>query len=227
MGYAVVLLSGGVDSTTALYLASMRHSGIAAVSFDYKQHHRRELEQAKRIADAAGASHITIPFSYSPASALTDGSGDSSSVPDTTYSQIEGKSPSYVPFRNGMLISMGAAYAVEQGAEALYVAAHAEDAANWAYADCTPAFVGAMSAAVLIGTYNEVMVRAPFLEYNKPEIVRLGAELGVPYELTYSCYRGGELHCGACPTCHARHTAFVVAEVDDPTVYASKPRVDL
>lgn len=228
MGTAVVLLSGGVDSTTALYFARERHDAVYAVSFDYHQHHKRELDQATYIAATAGlAMHQIIPFKWVPNSALTDDTPDSASVPDVTYGEIEGRSPSYVPFRNGMLLSTAAAFAAEHGASALYIGAHAEDAANWAYADCTPAFIGAMSAAVLIGTYNQVMLRAPFLESTKEEIIRIGTALGVPYELTYSCYRGGQIHCGACPTCHARHTAFVSAGVADPTMYEKAPRVTI
>lgn len=225
MSEAVVLLSGGVDSTTALYLAKTRHTEVMAVSINYGQHHQVELDRAWQMTRAAGVNHRIVDLGWSPHSALTDGTEGSSEVPDQTYDEIKGQSPSYVPFRNGTMLSVAAAVAVEHGCDSLYIGAHAEDAANWAYADCTPAFIGAMSAAILIGTYNQVMLRAPFLESTKEAIITVGMEHGVPYHLTYSCYRGYDLHCGACPTCHARHAAFVQAGYRDPTVYENQPRV--
>jgi 7-cyano-7-deazaguanine synthase len=195
------------------------YESVVAVGIDYHQNHSRELVAAKQIAAQAGVYDfklLSVP--QMPSSALTDGS-HSENVPDVTYREIEGQSPSYVPFRNGLLISLAAGVAEEYQASAVFLGAHAEDGANWSYADCTPPFVGAMSAAVSIGTYNRVTVRSPFLEWQKHEIVQVGTRLGVPFELSYSCYRGGELHCGRCPTCYARQEAFSKAGVVDPTSY--------
>jgi len=215
---AVVLLSGGIDSATALYVAAQTHEHIVAVGIDYNQNHSRELVAARQIAQQAGVEFQVRSVPQMPASALTDGS-HSSQVPDVTYREIEGQSPSYVPFRNGLLISIAAGVAEEYQASSVYVGAHAEDRAGWAYADCSPGFVGAMSAAVLIGTYNRVSLRAPFLEMEKHEIIKWGVKMGTPFELSYSCYRGGELHCGKCPTCYARQEAFARAKITDPTSY--------
>src|SRR5690606_31659982 len=124
-------------------------------------------------------------------------------------------------FRNGLLLSnLAAIAAADPEAEAIYIGTHAEDALAMAYPDCTLMFIGAMASAVYIGTYHKIQLHAPFIESMKADVVKKGHELGVPYELTWSCYRGEGVHCGACPTCHARKEAFRLANVVDPTVYA-------
>jgi 7-cyano-7-deazaguanine synthase len=167
-------------------------------------------------------------------------------VPDISYDQIKGVSPTYVPFRNGMMLSTLASHIAgrhfDPSQEALksledpeheyknpdfnrdvviYFGAHAEDAQNWAYPDCTPEFIGAMANALYIGTYYKLRLVAPFQHMSKDRIISRGAELNTPYYLTWSCYRGGGLHCGVCATCRARKLAFIAAGVQDPTTYAA------
>lgn len=224
MAKAYVLLSGGIDSTTCLYMAHQEYNGdVAAVSVDYGQRHVRETLCAHDICEDLGVDHVTIPLATPMQTMLTDAS---IKVPDIKYDDIKGVSPTYVPFRNGQLISILTAYAVQdKDAQALYFGAHAEDAANWAYPDCTPEFIGAMQNAVYIGTYQQLRLVAPFTNSTKAEIVRKGTSLGVPYGKTWSCYKGEELHCGECPTCYARWEAFVQAAVTDPTQYANTSKL--
>lgn len=223
-GKAFVLLSGGVDSSTCLYAAAFRDgfgpSRTIGVSVQYGQRHSRaEVGKASEICDELGCDHevIHIPM---PSGGLTDPQGE---IPDISYDEIQGVSPTYVPFRNGLLIATlaGIAHAKGGRGSAVYHGAHAEDARGGAYPDCTLEFIGAMAAAVEKGTYGEVQLKAPFIQSLKHEIILLGTKLGVPYEKTWSCYRGGEIHCGTCPTCRARKQAFFEASVPDPTQYAA------
>jgi 7-cyano-7-deazaguanine synthase len=148
-------------------------------------------------------------------------------------------SPTYVPFRNGTMLAAIAAYAQQwvnkfldtlekdkahfdspEDLAAIYYGAHSEDAANWAYPDCTPEFNGAMANAIYIGTYRQIRLVTPLQWLTKEEVVRLGTRLGVPWENTWSCYKGELHHCGVCPTCRSRRQAFTAAGVVDPTYYA-------
>jgi 7-cyano-7-deazaguanine synthase len=144
-------------------------------------------------------------------------------IPSAAYADLEGVSPTYVPFRNGNLISAAASVAVQMNCSAVVTANHANDWANWAYPDCSPEFIGAMANALWVGTYQQVRLVSPFLHRTKGEIAAVGAVLNVPYELTRSCYTEAELHCGTCPTCRERHEAFAEALYPDPTVYAHQP----
>jgi len=267
---AFVLLSGGLDSTTCLYKAihdfapkDMNHGygdleliqayiadggtvdWVEAVSIDYGQRHIKEAEQAHIICDQLGIKHSIINLKGimdGPQVMLTDRNVE---VPNISYDEIKGVSPTYVPFRNGTMLAALTAhaqkYVMGQISEdqvfndledkeystakakdlvGIYFGAHAEDAHNWAYPDCTPEFVGAMANAIYIGTYFTVRLFTPFLSSSKADIVTTGKKLGVPYELTWSCYKGDEVHCGECPTCRARKESFRAAGVDDPTIYA-------
>lgn len=221
--FAYVLLSGGIDSTTCLYLAHKVHRGrVHAVSVNYGQRHIREIECAEKICKVLGVPHTTIPLSTPMQTMLTDASID---IPDTTYDKIHGVSPTYVPFRNGQFISILTAFAVQDKlASAIYFGAHAEDAADWAYPDCTPEFIGAMANAVFIGSYQQIRLITPYMWCTKAEIIRGGAVANVPYHSTWSCYKGELKHCGKCPTCYARYDAFKEALVADPTEYAQDPK---
>lgn len=228
-----VLLSGGIDSSTALAIASYKHTLLEGVSVDYGQRHLREIEAAKVQCKNFGCDHsmINIPHLLGH-SMLTD---PGVKIPNVKYDQIEGVSPTYVPFRNGTLLSLIAARAQgwvtatfdpgtgrnddEPREAVVYIGAHAEDARNWAYPDCTPEFIGSMASAIYIGTYHKVRLHAPLLHMEKHEIVKLGAGLGVKFEDTWSCYAGRAAHCGKCPTCYARQDAFKKAGVPDPTMY--------
>jgi 7-cyano-7-deazaguanine synthase len=218
---AFVLLSGGIDSSTCLFKAIKEHGRefVQAISVDYGQRHIKETEQARKICNFAMVDHRVVQMAPPPKSMLTDASAD---VPSISYGEITGVSPTYVPFRNGQLLSRIAGIAQAEGDNPclIYTGVHAEDALNWAYPDCTPEFIGAMANAIYIGTYHQVRLLAPLQSMMKDEIVELGTKLGVPWELTWSCYKGEELHCGECPTCRARHDGFINADVGDPTVYA-------
>ena len=131
---------------------------------------------------------------------------------------------SYVPFRNGLFLSIAAAYAVSLFPNMeceIYYGAHADDAAGNAYADCTPEFSKAMGEAINLGTYNRVKVVSPFIDYTKAMVVRVGLDLQVPYHLTWSCYEGHEKQCGVCGTCRDRKAAFEANGVKDPVEYES------
>jgi 7-cyano-7-deazaguanine synthase len=241
---AFVLLSGGIDSTTCLALAMEDFDGgVEAVSIDYGQRHIKEAQQAKAIADYYGIQHTILKVSGLAGEGvmLTD---KDVAIPSVPYSQIQGVSPTYVPFRNGNLLSAVTAHAqkyVNQQILGLaerekitmavatdsakdlcgvYFGAHSEDALNWAYPDCTPEFVGSMANAIYIGTYFAVRLYAPFVGATKADIISTGTRFNVPYGLTWSCYKGDDLHCGICPTCRARKSAFEAVGIEDPTLYA-------
>lgn len=229
---AFALLSGGLDSTVVLYRAMQEFNGhVEAVSVNYGQRHKKEIEYAAKTCAQLNIGHTILQLGDILAgSMLTDAS---IAIPNKTYAQLpEGVSPTYVPFRNGLMLALIAAKAQQwinaapedvEGREkrqaAIYFGAHAEDAANWAYPDCTPEFIGAMANAIFIGTYQAVRLHTPVMWMTKAEIVTMGRELRVPFENTWSCYAGGEHHCGKCPTCYARQQAFIMAGVPDPTVY--------
>lgn len=247
---AFVLLSGGLDSTTCLYKAIWDYTPdyflpvgsaidwVEAVSIDYGQRHKKEMEYAKATCDRLGIAHFTIPLGDALRSANTMLTEGNIAIPQVSYADLpHGVSPTYVPFRNGTMLSLLAAHAqkwvttntkkeysdVAEGhpQAGLYFGAHAEDAHNWAYPDCTPEFIGSMANAIYVGTYHAVRLHTPLMWLMKHEIVKLGAELGVPFQDTWSCYAGGDLHCGTCPTCRSRHDAFTRAGIDDPTRYAA------
>jgi len=234
---AFVLLSGGIDSSTCLAIA-IRDCGarnVKAISIDYGQRHIREVQAARDVAGILNVKHELHEIIGIPKVMLTD---KNAVVPNISYQEIQGVSPTYVPFRNGQLISRIAgiaAHEVEQLNKnrsfdhgdlvpptydgAIYFGAHAEDAAGDAYPDCRLDFVGAMAAAVYIGTYHSVRLKAPLIEMYKDEIVEKGESLSVPWGLTWSCYKGETFHCGLCPTCRARKAGFRKASVFDPTEY--------
>lgn len=228
---ALVLSSGGVDSTTCLALAvhELGADQVTTVSFRYGQRHARELEAAQAVADHYGVAHRVLDlteFVRDSDSALLAGS--TSPVAVGSYAEQAGRDPdarvsTYVPFRNGLMVSAAAALAMSLAPDeetCLYLGAHADDAAGDAYPDCSPAFTEAMGDAVRIGTYGKVVLRAPFVTVGKAEVVRTGLALGVPYELTWSCYEGGDAPCGRCATCLDRSAAFAANGVEDPARHA-------
>lgn len=220
------LLSGGIDSTTALAKAidEYGNDNAHAISIDYGQRHRKELEAAEEICQHYEIPYLVLKLGHQPSSTLTD---HERLVPRMTYAELpEGMSPTYHPFRNGQMLSLATAWAVSKLQELdnddngiLYFGAHAEDAVGWAYADCTPEFVGSMSNAIFVGTYQKVRLATPWLYMKKYQIIQAGEQMEVPYALTWSCYLGGEFHCRTCPTCRSREDAFEEAGVDDPTEY--------
>lgn len=221
---AFVLLSGGIDSTTCLALAidQFGEENVEAFLVRYGQRHLKELYSAKQVTEHYGIPRHFIDLGPQPVSNLTN---PDAVIPKVSYDQLgEGMSPSYHYFRNGQFLSAAAAHAVSMLKEGqngvLYCGVHAEDAQNWAYADCTPEFIGAMANAIFIGTYQRLRLKAPLLEMTKNEIVLTGDDLAVPYHITWSCYLGGDIHCGTCPTCRARKEAFRKAGVVDLTTYS-------
>jgi 7-cyano-7-deazaguanine synthase len=221
---AYVSLSGGLDSTTALCIAADNHGSknVVAISIDYGQRHKKELDRASQICEMLEIEHRVIQLPNIPKSMLTDSTAE---VPNASYGDLVGVSPTYVPFRNGLLLATLASIASPSpnGDEKahIYFGAHAEDAENDAYPDCRLDFIGTMGAAIYIGSYHRVRLHAPLIEMTKAEVVLKGTQLNAPYELTWSCYKGEELHCGVCPTCRARKEAFQIAGVPDPTEYAA------
>jgi 7-cyano-7-deazaguanine synthase len=231
-----VLLSGGIDSSTVLAMAAdeFPNSPIETVTIDYGQRHKREAACASAQSLNYDATHVVLPAAGLMTGMLVDKGDDNERIPDVSYSDLpEGISPTYVSFRNGLMLSMLAARAqgwvMEQEAQGPkdvevsatnYAGMHADDAANDAYPDCTLEFAGAMANAIYVGTYFKVRLRVPIIHMAKPDVVAKGAELGVDYSQTWSCYVGAEQHCGVCPTCRARKEAFDLAGEIDPTDYA-------
>lgn len=226
---ALVLSSGGVDSTTCLGLAIQKYGkeNVISASLYYGQKHDKELECARKIADYYGIKHIEDDVSNvmkyaSQVCTLVKGGKE---IKHESYEQQikeNGFVDSYVPFRNGLFLSIAAAYAVSLFPNMdceIYYGAHADDAAGNAYADCTPEFADAMRTAINLGTYGKVKVVSPLIDYNKAMVVRLGLDLQVPYHLTWSCYEGHEKQCGVCGTCRDRKAAFEANGVVDPVAY--------
>ena len=226
---AVVCFSGGLDSTTLLYKAIAEHGPkeVAAISFHYQQRHERELHSAQEIAFDLAIPHTIVGLnSVSPDGEIFDEGlaiFKGSSQSDMTVEVPEGhyEDPTmrltFVPNRNMVMLSMAAAYAISLKAPYVYFAAHAGDHAI--YCDCRPEFVEAMNQVLAIANYEPITLLAPFIHISKADIVRLGAELKVPFEETWSCYAGATKHCGRCGTCIERVEAFKLAGVADPTEY--------
>ncbi len=209
---AVLVYSGGLDSTTLLY--EYRGSIALAVSFDYgSKHNKRELEFAAINCRRLGIRHLVIPLEFMGKyfrSDLLIGGGD---IPEGSYADDNMKS-TVVPFRNGIMLSIAAGLAESNDLDAIMLANHGGDHAI--YPDCRPEFIEGMAAAVEAGTYNGVKVVSPYCNMTKRDIALRGRELGVDFSLTYSCYKGGEKHCGKCGTCVERKEAL---EGFDPTEY--------
>ena len=216
---AVVLLSGGMDSVTALYEARLQHDVVGAVSFHYgSKHNDRELPFAAYHAGQCGVPQRVIPLGFIGELFASDLLQSGGEIPKGHYEE-ETMKKTVVPFRNGIMLSIAAGYAESVEAQGLVIAAHAGDHAI--YPDCREDFMRAMGEAIRLGTYAQVEVLRPFIAMSKAEIARRGHELGVDYARTWSCYVGGETHCGECGTCVERREAFILAGVPDPTVYLS------
>lgn len=221
----LVLSSGGVDSTTCLAMAvkEVGAENVTALSIYYGQKHDKEINAAKAVADYYGVRRMELDlstiFAGSNCSLLKQ---STEAIPQESYAQqiaeTGGKTPvsTYVPFRNGLFLSSAASIALSQGCEKIMYGAHADDAAGAAYPDCSLQFVTAMNQAIVEGTGGQLRLEAPFVSVSKAEVVRTGLELGVPYELTWSCYEGGDKPCGHCGTCIDRKAAFEKNGVTDP-----------
>lgn len=229
MKKAIVLSSGGIDSTTCVSIAinNLGVSNVTTVSVYYGQKHYKELDCAKKIADYYNVSHEIIDLSKtgimdsSSCSLLQQSNVD---IPEGEYAdQIDksdnGMVSTYVPFRNGLILASVAAMAMAKYPNDdidIYLGVHADDSAGNAYADCSFAFTEAMNSAIVLGTYGKVHLKSPLVNMNKAGVVKIGLELGTPYELTWSCYKGGNKPCGKCGTCIDRAGAFEANGVKDP-----------
>lgn len=223
---ALVLFSGGVDSTTCLGIAVDKYGAeeVLALSVYYGQKHSRELEAAEKITAYYGVKHkkldLALIFVDSDCSLLK---GSSKEIPKESYAEqlkeTDGSPVStYVPFRNGLFLSSAASIALSDGCEVIYYGAHSDDAAGNAYPDCSSEFNEAINRAIYLGSGCELRVEAPFIGLTKAQVVKKGLELGVPYELTWSCYEGGNKPCGKCGTCIDRAAAFAANGMADPAL---------
>lgn len=212
---SIIVLSGGMDSVTMLY--EYRSDIALAVTFDYgSNHNAREIDCARLHCRRLGIEHLVIPLAFMKEyfrSSLLEGA---ESVPDGNYDDSNMRS-TVVPFRNGIMLAAACGLAESRGLRHVMLANHAGDHAI--YPDCRPGFVQAMSAAMNAGTYNGITVMAPYTSLTKTEIARHGKKLGLNYAETYSCYKGGEKHCGTCGTCAERKEALREAGIEDPTDY--------
>ncbi|MFB7669498.1 7-cyano-7-deazaguanine synthase QueC [Kitasatospora sp. NPDC056138] len=221
--HAIVIASGGLDSTTLAYWLADRGSKLTLLSFDYGQRHRKELQYAERIASRLDARHEIVDLSglgrLLTGSALTD---PGVQVPDGHYTAASMRS-TVVPNRNTIMLSVAVAVAVSSGADAVAFGAHSGDHAI--YPDCRTSFFDQFAAATKAANEGFLAegfeLLAPFTDLAKADIVEIGRQVGVPFEDTWSCYKGGEKHCGTCGTCTERIEAFSLAGVTDPTDYAT------
>lgn len=217
MKKVIVLLSGGMDSVTVLYHASKQYEVAGAITFNYgSKHNDKEIPFARLHCERLGIRHEVVEMTFMAdllESALLKGG---EAIPDGHYEELVMKK-TVVPFRNGIMLSIACGFAESIGAEAVVIAAHSGDHAI--YPDCRSDFMQAMGAAMRLGTYAAIELIAPFVDVDKTEIARIGQQLGIDYGETWSCYKGGEVHCGTCGTCVERKEAMALAGIEDVTVY--------
>lgn len=223
---ALVLFSGGLDSTTCLALAVDKYGAenVIALSIYYGQKHDKEIRAAQNLAKYYGVEWKTLDltkiFADSNCSLLAQSDME---IPQTAYAdqlaETGGKPVStYVPFRNGLFLSSAASIALSNDCGVIYYGAHSDDAAGNAYPDCSTEFNDAMNRAIYLGSGDQLHIEAPFVELTKADVVKLGLELKAPYELTWSCYEGHDKPCGVCGTCRDRLAAFAANNVADPLI---------
>lgn len=215
MKNSAIIVSGGMDSITLLY---NRKDEIAlGISFDYESNHNaREIPFAKMHCERLGIKHITINLDFMHQyfkSSLLDGA---EAIPEGHYADNNMKS-TVVPFRNGIMLAIAIGIAESNNLDQVFIANHGGD--HTIYPDCRPEFINAIDAAATAGTYNNVKVIAPYTKITKSDIARIGKRLGIDYAETWSCYKGGEVHCGKCGTCIERKEALAEAGIEDKTIY--------
>lgn len=216
----VVLLSGGLDSVTALYHARERHEVIGTLSFDYgSKHNHRELPMAAYHSKKLDIPHVILPLTfindYFHSHLLKSGSD----IPEGHYA-AENMKKTVVPFRNGIMLAIAGGFAESHGAFGVVIGAHTGD--HFIYADCREEFLKSMHDALREGTDTRIEILRPFVNINKKAIVQCGVKLGIDYAKTWSCYKGEKLHCGVCGTCVERREAFELGGVPDPTEYETQ-----
>ena len=214
---SVIVVSGGMDSITLLY--DKKEEIALAVTFDYgSKHNAREIAWAKVHCGRLGIRHIVIKLDFMQkyfTSSLLEG-GDE--IPEG-HNADENMKSTVVPFRNGIMLSVAAGIAESNGLKKILIANHGGD--HTIYPDCRPEFIGAMDRAIANGTYEDVRIDAPYTNITKADIAKIGKRLGIDYSETWSCYKGGERHCGKCGTCIERKEAMALAGIDDRTEYES------
>lgn len=224
---AIILSSGGLDSTTCLAIAvdKLGKENVSTVSIFYGQRHARELSCARAVAEFYGVNH----YEFDAAEILKDSNSallnsSTKTLEHSTYSEQINKNSrvaTYVPFRNGLMLSMAASFAgslYEDSDVEIYIGVHQDDTAGNAYPDCRADFIKAIGDAVEIGTYGKIKIVAPFLGKTKADVVKIGTSLAVPYEITWSCYERGDIPCGRCATCLDRAKAFAANGIADPAL---------
>ena len=215
MKNSVIIVSGGMDSITLLY--DHKDEIALGISFDYgSNHNAREIPFAKMHCERLGIKHITINLDFMHQyfkSSLLDGA---EAIPEGHYADDNMKS-TVVPFRNGIMLSIAIGIAESNNLDQVFIANHGGD--HTIYPDCRPEFINAIDAAATAGTYNNVKVVAPYTQITKSDIARIGKKLGIDHTETWSCYKGGEVHCGKCGTCVERKEALAEAGIEDKTIY--------
>lgn len=212
---SIIILSGGMDSVTLLY--DKKDSISLAITFDYgSNHNKREIKYAKYHCERLGIEHIVIPLDFIHKyfkSSLLEGSD---AIPEGHYADENMKS-TVVPFRNGIMLSIACGMAESRGLKYVMIANHAGD--HSIYPDCRMTFINSMSEAMSYGTYENIKIYAPYTSISKTQIAMIGKSLKIDYSKTYSCYKGGEKHCGKCGTCVERKEALRDAGIEDKTIY--------
>ncbi|MBP3277004.1 7-cyano-7-deazaguanine synthase QueC [Kandleria sp.] len=227
---ALVLSGGGIDSTTCLAMAVEKYGAdnVIGLCMYYGQKHQKEIESAKKVANYYGTElyelNLSKIFAYSKCTLLNQSEDE---IPHESYDEqlkhTDGAPVStYVPFRNGLFLSAAASFALSKECSVIYYGAHADDAAGSAYPDCSPAFNNAINEAIYLGSGQQLKVEAPFINKTKADVVKIGLDLHVPYELTWSCYEGGDEPCHTCGTCVDREKAFELNGTIDPLLKGDK-----
>lgn len=215
----IVLLSGGMDSATALAWAKKNHDVVGTLSFWYgSKHNDAEYGMAQKLAEHYDVENKRVRLDFIAEHFKSDLLKTGNEIPDGHYADPSMKR-TVVPFRNGIMLAIATGFAESVGADGIVLANHSGDHAI--YPDCRKEFTESFEVAMGLGTYNAVKLLTPFGAVDKTEIARIGNSLGVPYELTWSCYKGLEHHCGECGTCYERKEAFALAGIKDPTSYSS------
>lgn len=223
---AVVLLSGGIDSTTCLAGAVLNYGAeeVLALTLLYGQKHSKELDSAKAVADHFGVKHVIKDLAEVFTMTTNNPLLGQAEMPEGSYAEqireANGMALTYVPFRNGLFLSYATAIAYSVGASVVYYGAHADDAAGNAYPDCSRDFFASMAQAIGTGTSERVQLEAPLIDMFKSDVIATGVDAGAPYHLTWSCYNGGDVACGKCGTCIDRRQAFEDNGFKDPIPYA-------
>lgn len=216
---SVVVLSGGMDSLTALHNETLKGFPVLAINFQYgSKHNAKEAEAIKKIVERykIPLKQITLNFNDYLKSDLLQNGGE---IPEGHYA-AENMKKTVIPFRNGIMLAMAAGFAESEGADSLVLGNHAGDHAI--YPDCRLEFSEAMAKAIELGTYTKIKLETPFVKLTKAQIVKLGVEWGVDYSMAWSCYKGEEIACGRCGTCFERIEAFHEAGVEDPIAYQDR-----